>query len=558
MRRIWIGTMVLAWSALGASLAAAQEPEGVRRTDAGVVLDFQDADLRVVIGALAELAGLNVLYANLPPNRTVTLRTPGPVSTDVVRRYLESVVASHGLEMVEEGPLIRIQGAAAAAPGPAAPAAPARTPSLEKASGAEDVPRLYVHRLRHAQADALAETLAALFGGATAGDVGPDEEDGARSLSEALQAQQEMRLANAVAADAGRATGIGDAAGLAAGLVGPVQIVPDLRSNALLIRALPVDYATIRAAIEELDTRPLQVLIDVLIAEVRRSDERGLGVSIDVPPQRDSETGALIDGSLAGASAGDVLLRFREFGAAGADVVLRALASSSDVTILSRPLVLAENNQRARILVGDQRPFIQLFRALPTDAAIRDQIVQYRNVGTQLTIRPTINPDGFISMELLQEVSTATAETQFGAPVISTREAETRLLVRDGHTVVIGGLIDEQEDRTESGIPILKDIPILGALFRSSRTRRIRTELFLILTPYVIRTDEELEETTRELQERTEVLRDRLPVPVPMLPPDTTSQDSTASPVSTASPDTVPAPPPARSGARGRGGRGGR
>ncbi|HEX7119604.1 MAG TPA: secretin N-terminal domain-containing protein [Longimicrobiales bacterium] len=547
MRRTWIGTIALTLSAAIASPAAGQEPEGVRRSEEGVVLDFQNADLRVVIGALAELAGLNVLYANLPPNRTVTLRTPGPIPPEVVRQYLESVVESHGLEMVQEGALVRIQGGADAPAAPAGAAPAARDPSLRKASGAEDVPRLYVHRLRHAQADALAETLAALFGGDPGADAGI-EGDGPRPLSEALRGQQELRLTNAVQVDSPPAAG-GGGSGLAAGLIAPVQIVPDLRTNALLIRAVPVDYATIRAAIEKLDTRPLQVLIDVLIAEVRHSDQRGLGIGVDVPEQRDSETGALIGGSLLGSDAGDVVLRFRELGAAGADVVLRALASSADVTILSRPLILAENNQRARILVGDQRPFIQLFRALPTDAAIRDQIVQYRNVGTQLTIRPTINPDGFISLQLLQEVSTATSETQFGAPVISTREAETRLLVRDGHTVIIGGLIDEQEDRTESGIPILKDIPILGALFRSSQTRHVRTELFLILTPYVIRTDAELEETTRELQESTEILKDRLPVPVPLLPPDTIpAPDSKA----------APAPRPDSAGASGRGPRGGR
>lgn len=525
MRWIRIGCLATVLLTAGPGASPGQDRPGVQRTEAGVVLDFQDADLRVVIAALAELAGVNVLYSNLPPNRTVTLRTPGPVAPDVVRQYLESVVASHGLELVQEGALVRIRGGDATTRDEAQPRRAAALPAAE-AGGA---PRLYVHRLRHAQADALAETLAALFGVAPGAGRFRDD-DGASSLSESLRRQQAAPLLapDAPPAPQGPAAAAGPADGLAAGLVGPVQIVPDLRSNALLIRATPADYRTIRAAIDELDTRPLQVLIDVLIAEVRRSDQRGLGIGIDVPEQRDSESGALLAGSLAGASAGDVALRIRELGAVRADVVLRALAASADVTVLSRPVVLAQNNQRARILVGDQRPFIQLFRALPTDAAIRDQVVQYRNVGTQLTIRPTINPDGFISMQLLQEVSTATAETQFGAPVISTREAETQLLVRDGHTVVIGGLIDEQEDRTRSGIPILKDIPLLGLLFRSTQSRRIRTELFLILTPYVIRTDAELEETTRELQERTELLRHRLPVPVPLIPPDTAAPPDTS------------------------------
>src|SRR3712207_2355998 len=101
--------------------------------------------------------------------------------------------------------------------------------------------------------------------------------------------------------------------------------------------------------------------------------------------------------------------------------------------------------------------------------------------------RPTINPDGYVTLQVLQEVSNATAETQFGAPVISTREARTQLLVRDGRTAVIGGLVDQQRETASSGIPFLKDIPFLGALFRTSQSRRRNvTELFLFLTPHVL------------------------------------------------------------------------
>ena len=135
-------------------------------------------------------------------------------------------------------------------------------------------------------------------------------------------------------------------------------------------------------------------------------------------------------------------------GALDVSVALRALSARGDVRILSRPVLLAQNNQEAHILVGSQRPFVQVFRSLPTDAGVRDQIVQYRDVGTSLTIMPTVNPDGYVNLQLSQEVSSATAETQFGAPVISTREARTYLFVRDGQTTVIGGLIGVEEDQS--------------------------------------------------------------------------------------------------------------
>jgi general secretion pathway protein D len=207
-------------------------------------------------------------------------------------------------------------------------------------------------------------------------------------------------------------------------------------------------------------------------------------------------------------------------GAVDVDVLLSALSSTGRVRILSRPVILAQNNQEARILVGSERPFVQVFRSLPTDGATRDQIVQYRDVGTSLTILPTINPDGYVNLQLTQEVSTATAETQFGAPVISTREAATQLLARNGQTVVIGGLIDRQRDWTRSGIPVLKDIPLLGALFGSTHSIDSNSELFLFLTPHIVETDDDADRIRDEVQ-RSGVLERELGTIQPIVPPDT-------------------------------------
>jgi general secretion pathway protein D len=137
---------------------------------------------------------------------------------------------------------------------------------------------------------------------------------------------------------------------------------------------------------------------------------------------------------------------------------------------------------------------VQVSRSLPTDAAVRDQVIQYRDVGTKLTLTPTINDDGYVNLQVVQEVSTATAETQFDAPIISTREAATHLFVKDGRTAVLGGLIDRQQERTRTGIPILMDLPILGSLFGSTRKTMSNSELFLFLTPHIITDDDDLEQ----------------------------------------------------------------
>jgi general secretion pathway protein D len=153
---------------------------------------------------------------------------------------------------------------------------------------------------------------------------------------------------------------------------------------------------------------------------------------------------------------------------------------------------------------------VQVFRSLPTNEAVRDQIVQYRDVGTSLSILPTINPDGYVNLEVRQEVSTATAEAGpiAGSPVISTRELSTHLFVRDGQTAVLGGLVSRENDRTRSGIPVLSEIPLLGVLFGSTKNTDNHTELFLFLTPHIVMTDEEADRIRKELEQKSDALRD--------------------------------------------------
>jgi general secretion pathway protein D len=111
-------------------------------------------------------------------------------------------------------------------------------------------------------------------------------------------------------------------------------------------------------------------------------------------------------------------------------------------------------------------------------------------------VRPTINQDGYVSLIMRQEINTATGETQFDAPVISTREAATEVLVRDGQTIVIGGLKDLQKDKSSSGVPVLSGIPFIGGVFGSTSRRSNSTELYLFLTPRIIRTDADVDSVT--------------------------------------------------------------
>jgi general secretion pathway protein D len=183
--------------------------------------------------------------------------------------------------------------------------------------------------------------------------------------------------------------------------------------------------------------------------------------------------------------------------------------------------VLAVNNEEARILVGSEVPFSQSTRTGLTEVV--DRIVQFRNVGTQLTIIPRINQDGYVTVRILQEVSALTNQTleaALNAPIITVREAETSAIVRDGQTIVIGGLIGETRDRVESGVPVLKDIPLLGLAFKSSTMRDDRSELAIFITPKVVYSDEDAARLLREERGRLRGLpADTLVAPRGAAPP---------------------------------------
>ena len=469
--------------------AVAQEPDTVP----GVRLDFQDVDLRLVITALAEAGGLNLVYSGLP-QRSVTLRMSRPVAPGEVLGILRSLAASNGLEVQEDGALIRVQG-------PEQGASRGQPGAGDVAQESEPALRLYVHRLKHVRAARLAATLQSLFGGATVPSSRPPM---TQSLSDQLRATrippENQDAPPNVRVDLGP-----QEISLPGEVLGLVQIVPDETTNALLVRAQPNDWEVVRTTIEALDLRPLQVLIEVVIAEVRRGSGTDLGVSWTAENANESGIDTRLE--LKGNTAGDFIMEVMRFGSTNASALVTALATEGNVRIVSRPVILAQNNQQARILIGDERPFIQVFRSLPTDAAVRDQVVQYRDVGTSLTLIPTINADGYVNLELTQEVSNATSEEQYGAPVISTRVADTQLFVRDGQTVVIGGLIERQQTESESGIPLLKDIPLLGNLFKSTSRETAENELFLFLTPHIVETDEDADQVLDALGRKSNLLR---------------------------------------------------
>ncbi len=468
---------------------SAQDTSAVRLTNDSVSVRFVQTDLRAVIQALGRYLSKPVLVGAIQPV-PVTFETPAPVPRGALAGYLKGIVESQGLQFTEDSAFFRI-----APPAPTALDRP-RPPGAAGAGGRDTAQvQLFVIRLKHARASDVAATLNQLFGAG-------GEFSGRAGLSTGTLSDELRR--NVVPQQTDRPTAGSPTAALPpvsptvrpSALSGPVVIVPDELTNSLLIRAAKDDYDVLVQAVGELDIRPLQVLIEVLIVEARRDHRFSLGASLFVPPQPVDHGDGSAGVSVSGGSLGDFVLRLLSLGHADVDATITAAESRGDVKILSRPVLLASNNTEARLLVGSQRPFVQVSRSLPTETPTRDQVVQYRDVGTRLTVRPTINQDGYVSLLIQQEVNQATSEVAFDAPVISTREAATQVLVKDGQTIVIGGLKDEQRDITQGGVPILSRIPLIGGLFGSSTRQKTQTELYLFLTPRILKTDADADSVT--------------------------------------------------------------
>jgi len=468
---------------------AAQTDTVALRGDS-VVVHLIDVDLRAAVQVLGRYLDRPVVIGNVAGTR-VTFETPQPVPRADMVRLLRGVLASQNIDLVADSSGI-YRLTPREQPRPATPAVSAGIPQY-----AQGPVQLFVIHLKHARAADVAATVNALYGRASALGELPGQPP---TLARSLEGQQvPPGLPPPNVAPPGATGG----AGRNATLTGEITIIPDPRANSLLIRATAADFDLINTAVEEIDVRPLQVMIEVLIAEVRKDRQLDFGVGVNVPPSTVRGTqNVTIEGSTSGPGLGDFVLKVMGLGGMEATATLQAAASRGDATIVSRPVLLAANNEEAEINVGSQRPFVQVARVLPTDNTARDQVVQYKDVGTKLRVLPTISADGYVMLQVSQEINAATAEQAFNAPVISTRSVQTKLLIRDGQTIVLGGLTDRQHEVTQGGVPFFSSIPLLGGLFGHASRTTTATELLLFLTPRIIRDDQDVEDLTTPLRQR--------------------------------------------------------
>ena len=283
-----------------------------------------------------------------------------------------------------------------------------------------------------------------------------------------------------------------------------VTVQGDTPSNRLVIGVSPQYRDTVEKLVQELDSTPPQVMIQVLLAEVTIDSEETWGMDISVGPFGGEAYGVRSLG--AGASVITALgVPNLSVSSTDFELLIRALESQGRLEVLSRPQILVNNNELARIQVGENVAIVESVERRDNGNTLAN--VTREDVGIILNVTPTISADGFVRMDITPTISNLSARTtqvteDFQAPIITKREIETNVRVRDGETVVIGGLLQTTDEERNTKIPILGDIPFLGEAFKSRRRTHARTELLVLLTPRVIRGGEDESTNLRVLTER--------------------------------------------------------
>jgi type II secretion system protein D len=293
----------------------------------------------------------------------------------------------------------------------------------------------------------------------------------------------------------------------------PMKIIADKNTNSVIVKALPVDYQAIKAIIETLDATPQQVLIEAIIAEVTLSDAMAHGIEYFFRNKgRDSE-GASISLTPSGINTGPSPLIADGIGFGtrvfsfnrDLDVIISLVAAESELEVLSSPHLLVRDEQTASIQVGSSQPILTSQQQTTQVTGTLVNQVQYRDIGTILTVTPRIGENGMITLDIKQEVSSIAPPEDSSiveSPAFTQRVTETSLVIKSGHAIYLGGIIDIKNEVIIKKVPLLGDIPFLGNIFKSTSKTKSKTELMVLITPHVINTTAEADVLTKEFKEK--------------------------------------------------------
>ncbi|MFZ5483281.1 MAG: type II secretion system secretin GspD [Pseudomonadota bacterium] len=369
---------------------------------------------------------------------------------------------------------------------------------LDRSGAGSGGQSLYVYQVQNGKAEQLAELLNDVFGkGSTQKDSPqPTLAPGAKPAEVSSPGGE---VAKPVVA--AQAKSSANSAAHSVSVSQNVRVIADKDNNALLILASASDFEKIEMALRKLDVVPRQVLIEVTIAEVTLKDELAYGLEWFMNKGRISSR---LDAGESGVSALAPGLSYSWTSLSGdITAVLNMLATDSKLKIISSPHITVADNQKASIQVGDQVPTITQTQTTNTTTGVISS-VQYLNTGVLLNVTPRVNASGLVTLEINQEISNAskTTSSSIDSPTIQKRTAQSTVTVQSNETLVMAGLIKEENSRAADGLPLLSEVPVLGGLFgKQSRTDN-RTELIILITPRVLHTVAQAAAVTDEYRKR--------------------------------------------------------
>ncbi len=341
---------------------------------------------------------------------------------------------------------------------------------LDVATGGEKE-RFYVYRPKFAKASELLTSIQGLLSGQTA--------------------------APGAAAEAASSASAGRAAASSG-----IKINADEAQNALVVNATPSKYQELLNLLEQLDRLPGQVALQVVVAEIDLGKNNQAGIDWTYNESGHGGTTGNRQGAeqaILNLTSGSSTLALN---AIRGDwrVALNMIASKTDVRVLSRPYLVVRDGESASISSGVQVPIVTETTSSDVNPDVSRTSVQYRSTGINVSVTPTINADGLVSLQITQETSNVPGGSGTTlTPSITSRSISTSVFAADGQTVVLGGLIQDSETLNDNGVPGLRDIPLLGKLFRSQGKESSRSELIILITPRIIRETSELDEFGRKL-----------------------------------------------------------
>ncbi|MBU0468686.1 MAG: hypothetical protein KKD07_03455 [Candidatus Omnitrophica bacterium] len=467
------------------------------RMERSITLDVRDMNIVDVIKFLALKGEFNVVISPSVQGRSTVL-----LNSVTVKNALDIVIISNNLAYKIEGNIVQIMSAV----------------EYESMYGKRfsDKTQVHIVRLKYSKPSYVLATLDNIK--SNVGKIIIDEDTGSVVMIDTVEAIKAMKAALVeievpletfvYTLQYASADEVADKlrARIDAKSVG--SIMADMRSNQIIVRVFPDRLDEVKGIIAKLDAQTKEVLVDAKIMQVVMKPEYDVGIDwqLDFRDANDKNLQKITFENkylnAAGMSGSDELytnfgqIAVGDFSVDAFEMTIRALEKVSDTKILSNPQLLVTNKEEAKIHIGDTVPYIISTTSGTGDNAITSEDVRFVDVGLKLNVIPIINDDGFVTMRLRPEISTVTATVNSeggGIPQVNKTEVETTVMVKDGNTIIMGGLKRDDKSHTKKGFPVLMDLPLFGPMFGRTSDEFTQTEIVIFITPRIIKDHEDYE-----------------------------------------------------------------